>query len=119
MSAPRKLTDEQYAQIIAAYLGPETSVSIGRRFGVSPTNVYHIVRRRRVPFKANRNKRQQIIRLSIECPELGPTAIAKLLGANKKYVNRVRTACGFTKRKHVAPFVAPTTNDSGLQSVAR
>ena len=119
MSWPRKLSDEQYRQIIAAFVGTETVRSIARRFGVNESSVYLIVRKTGTPPKGHRSKRQQIIKLSLERPELGPTAIAKLLGANAKYINRVRTECGLTKRKHVAPVVAPTTHQGGLQSELR
>lgn len=122
MTLPRKLSDEQYRQILAAYAGTETARSIARRFGVCDSTIFRIARRFGIPFKGHRNKRQQIIKLSLEHPELGPAAIAKLLGAHKHYVQNVRRWTGLKtprKRKNIAPVVAPTTHQGGLQSELR
>lgn len=117
MPWPRKLSDEQYREILAAYCTNETAVSIAKRYDISGCMVFRIAEKFGVPTKAHRNKRQQVIRASIDYPQLGPTAIARLVGANSKYVQRVRTQCGFTKRHHVLTG-APTPDQSSLQGIA-
>lgn len=118
MAWDRKLTDEQYREILAAYVTAESARQIARRFGISDCTVFFLAKKFGVPTKGHRNKRQQIIRISEAQPELGPAAIGRLIGANRKYVNRVRTECGLTKRKNITLTGAPTPDQGGLQGLS-
>lgn len=114
-----KYGPELRAKIVAAYNADEKDETIRQMFGCPPVTILRFVRESGSKTKGERNKRQQIIKISLAHPRLGPTAIAKETGANKKYVQRVRKECGFkTIRKvnHVALTGAPTPDQSGLHS---
>lgn len=122
MSKFRKYGPEFRAQVVAAYNTDEKTESIRQRFNVPHCTLLRFVKEAGERMRIERNKRQQIIRLSAANPRLGPTAIAKEVGADKAYVQRVRKECGFkTIRKvhNVALTGAPTPDQSGLQSVCR
>lgn len=119
MAAHRKLRDEQYAEIARAYLSQESVVSIAERYGMSVSIIRWWARRLNLPNKGYRNKRQQVIQASIDNPHLGPVAIAKLVGANRNYTIRIRSECGFSKRRNIASVSAPTLNQGGLQGLSQ
>lgn len=60
--------------------------------------------------------RQKVIQASKDNPNFGCVRIARLVGADKSYTRRVRSEFGF-KLNHIAPAVAATTNEGGLQSL--
>ena len=119
MAAPRKLKDEQYAEIARAYLSQESVISIAKRYGMSVSIIRWWARRLGLPNKGYRNKRQQVIQASIDNPHLGPVAIAALIGANRNYTIRIRSECGFSKRRNIASTGVPAPDQSGLQSLSQ
>lgn len=120
MSKFRKYGPDIRAQIVAAYNTDEKTEAIRQRFGVPHCTMLRFVKEAGERMRIQRNKRQQIIKLSENNPRLGPTAIAREVGADKKYVQRIRKECGFkTIRKvnHVAPVGTAIPNQGGPQGI--
>lgn len=103
MGAPRKFNGELRRQIAEAYASDETIPSIRRRFGCDTTTIKRIAAEHGVLFKRARNKRQQIIKLSLAEPTLGSEEIAARLNVSVKYAREVRRVCGLSQTPNVDP----------------
>lgn len=162
----RKYGPEIRAEIVAAYNSNAKTAAIKEQYGVPHSTILRFVRLAGATMRIERNKRQQVIKLSEAQPRLLPSEIARIIGAHRQYVIRIRQECGFKtirrfqrpplkrtsiavlhernpelgavevalivgckfsyakkvlcslKKKNVAPVVAATTNEGGLQGLS-
>lgn len=113
--APYKFQGDVRRQIAEAYASDEPLLSIAQRFGADMRTIGRIAAEFNAPLKRSRSKRQQIIRMSLVEPHVGPTAISRRLGVTLKYVMEVRGACGLRLPK--TPNASPAKDRADMRAV--